>query len=98
MAIGILIFKFSAEPSLGTVPPPANLAGRFGTSAVMLAEIAEGLKCACETCEHWLNECDCEHPAGALEVKALIRQKIGEGHKKPHILEMLFAKYPGLKP
>ena len=96
IAIGMLILKFSTEPGSST-PPPSNLAGQFGATNVTVADIAEGLKCACGTCEHLLNECDCEHPAGALEVKGVIRQKIGEGHKKPHILEMLFAKYPGLK-
>jgi hypothetical protein len=53
--------------------------------------------CPCGSCNDALDECTCDDANGAVEVKSFIAQKLLEGHKKPHIVEMVQEHYGGLK-
>lgn len=97
VAIGFLIFKAAEDSGRQTRTTPVNYGNAFNVGPVAVNQIVTGLRCICGTCEHLLNECECEHPEGAKEVKTFIGQQLQAGHKKPHILEMLFARYPKFK-
>jgi len=60
-------------------------------------DIAKEFNCPCGTCNDALDVCTCDEKNGAVEVKHFISQKLAEGHKKPHIVEMVNEKYGGLK-
>ena len=60
-------------------------------------EIAKEFNCPCGKCDHRLDSCSCDHPNGALEIKNFIAKQLGQGPKKPHIMEMVQDKYGGLK-
>lgn len=60
-------------------------------------EVAREFMCPCGNCSDALDTCSCDHKNGALEVKAFISQQLQNGHKKPHIVEMVQNRYGGLK-
>jgi hypothetical protein len=71
--------------------------GSNGALSSQVFEISKAFNCPCGTCEHSLESCSCEHPNGAVEIKNFIAQQLNQTHKKPHIIEMVQAKYGGLK-
>lgn len=90
---GISILKLSETPTNQSLPrsfdAQSSLAGQGG--AVM--DIAREFMCPCGTCTDPLDVCDCDHKGGAQEVKGFIAQKLREGHKKPHIMEMVQTEF-----
>lgn len=79
--------------------PISTVGGRSsaGSLSAQIIDIAREFNCPCGTCDHSLEVCSCEHPNGALEIKNFIAQLLMQTHKKPHIMEMVQAKYGGLK-
>jgi len=93
IAAGFAIFKFSGDSaenhSHNSIPQSLQ-------SAEVL-DIAKEFMCPCGTCSDALDGCTCDDKNGAVEVKSFIAQKLLEGHKKPHIVEMVQERYGGLK-
>lgn len=59
--------------------------------------VASNFKCACGGCgELPLVECSCDMPRGALEEKAFIRKKLGEGFTIDQVIQFVEGNY-GLK-
>lgn len=58
-------------------------------TSVAVNEIASEFMCPCGSCNDVLDQCTCEHENGAVEVKGFIAGKIAEGHKKPHIIQLV---------
>lgn len=93
--LGYAVFKFGSS-SGSAQPGPAVRPDAPIHSAAVLA-IAREFMCPCGTCTDPLDVCDCDHNHGALEVKTFIARQLQAGHEKPHIVEMVQAKYGGLK-
>ncbi len=56
--------------------------------------VASNFKCACGGCgELPLVECSCDMPRGALEEKAFIRKKLGEGFTIDQVIQFVEGKY-----
>ncbi|KAA3619392.1 MAG: hypothetical protein DWQ05_01345 [Calditrichaeota bacterium] len=60
-------------------------------------EIAKKFDCLCGNCDHPLEECECTHKNGAVDVKSFIAQKLAEGHLDKHVTEMVQNQYGGRK-
>jgi hypothetical protein len=94
LILGYIASGVSNKDSANTTfssPVNANI------SSLAVMEIAKAFDCFCGTCDHQLAECSCEHPRGAKEVKTFIAIKLAEGHKSPHIVELVrerFGKNP----
>ncbi len=94
IVIGIAVVKFGGDAS--EAPPvvaPLSSTDALGWHSPAVQDIAREFQCFCGTCEDRLDVCDCDHPKGAVEVKSFIAQKLREGHKKPHIVEMVQEAY-----
>lgn len=95
--IGFAVFKYSSESLDQTNRTTPNLQVGSSVQSPAVLDIAKDFICPCGSCSDPLDTCQCDHPNGALEVKGFISQKLQEGHKKPHIVEMLMEKYAGLR-
>jgi hypothetical protein len=71
--------------------------GNDASLSATIFDIAKEFNCPCGKCEHSLEICSCDHPNGAAEIKNFMTQQLYKTHKKPHIIEMVQAKYGGLK-
>ena len=63
--------------------PPQGTAGRTDSLATKadLPAIASRFTCACGQCQDMnLAQCDCDHPRGAVEMKAFIEYEISQKH------------------
>lgn len=89
LLLGVVITKFSEADQQ---PAPGHNHPLDIQSAAVL-DIAKEFHCFCGTCDDRLDVCDCTHPKGAEEVKGFIAQKLQEGHKKKHIVEMVQQAY-----
>lgn len=56
-------------------------------------QVAAEFICPCGTCSDGLEVCDCEMPKGASEVRQLIFDNLSDGHRPPHVIEMVAARY-----
>ncbi len=97
VVLGATLVKLTSDRPVrmpATAAPAAlNLPVTADISSPAVLDIAREFMCFCGTCEDRLDVCDCEHDNGALEVKGFIAQKLREGHKKPHILELVREQY-----
>ncbi len=98
LVIGIIIANFDSDSGNGSTLAVSNGASSQVIQSSAVLDIAKDFMCPCGSCSDPLDACQCDHDNGALEVKNFIAQKLQEGHKKPHIVEMLSQSYPGLTP
>lgn len=56
-------------------------------------QVAAEFICPCGTCTDGLEVCDCEMPKGASEVRQFIFDHLNGGHRPPHVVEMVSARY-----
>ena len=96
LLLGVLLANLVESDSTPAVQAP--VAGNLNINSAAVLEIARGFNCPCGQCEHSLDECECEHPNGAVEIKTFIVQKLLENHHKPHIVSMVQETYGGQKP
>jgi len=92
--LGAVIIKMFDD---GNGAAPESSPASFSIQSAAVLDIAREFNCPCGTCDHSLDECDCQHKNGAFEIKSFIAQKLRETHLKPHIVEMVQATYGGLK-
>ncbi|MFQ5707850.1 MAG: hypothetical protein ACE5HO_10400 [bacterium] len=95
--LGFALFKFSLQSGDTAAPTVSSFGSPAAIQSPAVLDIAKDFICPCGTCNDPLDVCTCDNPNGAVEVKSFIAQKLREGHKKPHIVEMLTKEYPGLK-
>ncbi|MFQ6116163.1 MAG: zinc-ribbon domain-containing protein [bacterium] len=95
--IGFLIFKYTSNSGTDFSQTTTGIQGSQAIQSAAVLDIAQEFMCPCGSCSDPLDVCNCDHKNGALEVKSFIAQKLREGHKKPHIVEMVQEKYGGLK-
>lgn len=55
-------------------------------------DIADQLMCQC-SCDLVLSECHCEEPNGAVEMKAVISEKLAQGESKAEIMAFSVVQY-----
>jgi hypothetical protein len=97
LAAGILLGVFINKVyDNGNDTTTANTPGIPAMQSAAVLDIAREFNCPCGQCSHSLDECDCQHDNGALEIKTFIAQLL-QIHRKPHIVEMVQEKYGGLK-
>jgi cytochrome c-type biogenesis protein CcmH/NrfF len=97
IGLGYAIFKFSSNSGGTSAGTAANRPQALPIQSEAVLDIAAQFICPCGSCSDSLDECTCDAPRGAVEVKSFIAQKFQEGHKKPHIVEMVQERYGGLK-
>ena len=56
-------------------------------------QVAAEFICPCGTCTDGLEGCDCVMVKGASEVRRFIYENLQAGHRPPHVIEMVAAKY-----
>lgn len=56
-------------------------------------QVAAEFTCPCGTCTDGLEVCDCEMVKGASEVRQFIFDNLNAGHRPPHVIEMVAARY-----
>lgn len=97
--IGFGIFKLNSNStSVNTqTRDVSNFQNLAAIQSAAVLDIAKEFMCPCGDCNDPLDVCNCDDKNGAIEVKSFIAQKLQEGHQKPHIMEMVQAKYGGLK-
>ncbi|MFQ5824201.1 MAG: zinc-ribbon domain-containing protein [bacterium] len=95
--VGIAIIKFIENSSNNSFQAASNIQKSQQIQSAAVLDIAKEFMCPCGSCSDPLDECTCDHKNGALEVKTFIAQKLQEGHKKPHIVEMVQEKYGSLQ-
>ncbi len=95
--VGYGVSKISSNNQSDRSSSTFSSNGSSATLNAQIFDIAKEFNCPCGTCEHSLEVCTCEHPKGATEIKSFIAQQLNQTHKKPHIVEMVQAKYGGLK-
>ncbi len=93
VVFGFVVFKFSAKPIVSAFPTSSEMPGVSSIQSAAVSDVARELMCPCGSCSDPLDPCQCDHPDGAVTVKAFIAQKLAEGHKKPHIIDMVHEKY-----
>lgn len=94
LGIGILKLTETNQPAAATAGP---VVAALPINSPQVLDIAKELNCPCGTCSDALATCDCDHENGAIAVKSFIAQKISEGHKKPHILQLVQAQFGAQK-
>lgn len=94
--VGFAIFKLSSTSANTHTHDVSNVQSSVLQSVAVL-EVAREFMCPCGDCKDALDVCTCDDKNGAIAVKSFIAQKLQEGHQKPHIIEMVQAKYGGLK-
>lgn len=95
--VGFAIFKYTSNSESNSFQAVSNFRNSQPIQSAEVLDIAREFICPCGSCSDSLDECTCDQKNGALEVKRFIAQKLREGHKKPHIVEMVQEKYGGLK-
>ncbi|MFQ5750672.1 MAG: zinc-ribbon domain-containing protein [bacterium] len=95
--VGFAIFKYTSNPGMNSIQAVSNVQNSPKIQSAAVLDIAREFTCPCGTCSDPLDICDCDHKNGAVEVKSFIAQKLQEGHKKPHIIEMVQTTYGGQK-
>lgn len=93
--LGYSIFKFTSTSQPNSVSSSFQKTLPVQSAAVL--DIAREFMCPCGSCNDSLDDCTCDMPRGAVEVKSFIAQKLQENHKRAHIIEMVQEKYGGLK-
>jgi hypothetical protein len=91
--LGVVIIKMFNGRNETT---PEILADVPSIHSAAVLDIASEFNCPCGTCKDSLDECDCDHKNGAIEIKSFIAQQLLR-HHKPHIVEMVQKQYGGLK-
>lgn len=91
--LGVVIIKMFDN---GKETPTANTPDVPSIQSAAVLDIAREFNCPCGQCNHSLDECDCEHDNGAMEIKTFIAQLL-QIHRKPHIVELVQEKYGGRK-
>jgi len=94
IVVGYVVFKHSTHSGENSA---SDIQNNPATQSAAVLDIAREFMCPCGTCNDALDECTCDDKNGAVEVKSFIAQKLLEGHKKPHIVEMVQTQYGGLK-
>lgn len=60
----------------------------------MVQQIADQFYCGCGDCgDMILSECVCDMPNGGINQKWFIRDKLVEGHKSNHVIQLVELKY-----
>ncbi len=96
--VGFLIFKYASDSGDNSVQTNLIYQSSHAQYSAAVLDIARDFMCNCGNCgDDTVEDCNCEHKNGALEVKNFILQKVQEGHKKPHIVALVQEKYGGLK-
>ncbi|MFQ5864948.1 MAG: zinc-ribbon domain-containing protein [bacterium] len=97
IVIGLAIFKYAFNSEDKSSPVTSAIQTDQLLQSAVVLDIAREFMCPCGSCSDPLDVCTCDHKNGALEVKSFIAQKLREGHKKPHIVEMVQEQYGALK-
>lgn len=84
------------SPSGNRAPVSNVSAGSNVKSAIegQVGLVAANFRCACGGCgELFLVDCACDMPRGAVETKAFIRNKLGQGLSVDQVIELFDKKY-----
>ena len=94
---GAIMLKVLFSPSSGSVTRVTNASGESnGNSAVegQIGLVAANFRCACGGCgELFLVDCTCDMPKGAVETKAFIRNKLGQGLSVDQVIQLVDKQY-----
>ena len=105
MMVALIVILFSGGimmkalflPSSGNRTSVQNVAtGSNVDSAIegQVGLVAANFRCACGGCgELFLVDCACDMPRGAVETKAFIRNKLGQGLSVDQVIQLVDQKY-----
>jgi len=94
---GAIMLKVLFSPSSGSVTRVTNASGESNVNSAVEGQIglvAANFRCACGGCgELFLVDCTCDMPKGAVETKAFIRNKLGQGLSVDQVIQLVDKKY-----
>ena len=94
---GGIMLKVLFSTSSGSVAPLSNVSAGSGVSPAIEGQVglvAANFRCACGGCgELFLVDCACDMPKGAVETKAFIRNKLGQGLNVEQVIQLVDQKY-----
>ena len=94
---GGIMLKVLFSPSSGSVAPLSNVSAGSNVSPAIEGQVdlvAANFRCACGGCgELFLVDCACDMPKGAVETKAFIRNKLGQGLNVDQVIQLVDKKY-----
>jgi cytochrome c-type biogenesis protein CcmH/NrfF len=94
---GGIMLKALYSPSSGSVTRVSNVsAGSSDNPAIegQVDLVAANFRCACGGCgELFLVDCTCDMPKGAVETKAFIRNKLGQGLSIDQVIQLVDKQY-----
>ena len=94
---GAIMFKVLFSPSSGSVARVSSASGESNVNAAVEGQIglvAANFRCACGGCgELFLVDCTCDMPKGAVETKAFIRNKLGQGLSVDQVIQLVDKQY-----
>ncbi len=99
LALGIAIGAFAMYSKSGRNVQaksgfdPALRGAQLASLYPQVYQVASQFICPCGTCNDGAEDCDCDMPNGAQEVRSFIYAQLMQGHLPPHIIEMVEQKY-----
>ena len=94
---GAILMKALFLPSADFRTPVSNVAAGSNVNAAIEGQVglvAANFRCACGGCgELFLVDCACDMPRGAVETKAFIRDKLGQGLSVDQVIQLVDKKY-----
>ena len=94
---GGIMLKVLFSPSSGSVVPQSDVPAGSNVSPAIEGQVglvAANFRCACGGCgELFLVDCTCDMPKGAVETKAFIRNKLGQGLNVEQVIQLVDKKY-----
>jgi hypothetical protein len=94
---GGIMLKVLFSPSSGSVARVSNVSTGSNVNATIEGQVglvAANFRCACGGCgELFLVDCTCDMPKGAVETKAFIRNKLGQGLSIDQVIQLVDKKY-----
>jgi hypothetical protein len=96
--LGAVVMYFSQDKTVSVAATDSAFDPRLRGAQLQAAfpevyQVAAQFICPCGTCTDGLEVCDCEMVKGASEVRQFIFDNFSAGHRAPHIIEMVEAKY-----